>query len=302
MRRPTVRVQRAGLAVIVAAAAATGVIAGYGPERTAQRHPVTTVTHPTRRRRAPAPRVLLRLPRTPPNTTLTLPILMYHRIGTITASQPAITRALTVAPREFALQMRWLVQHGYHAVTPARVFAALERHGSLPSKPLMITFDDGYRDVLWNAAPVLRRLDLPAVAYVITGRVSGPDSSFLTWGELPMLEADGVTIGSHTVDHVELPSLDDARASWELRQSRLQLERHLHHPVQWFSYPAGAATPHTVTLVRRAGFVLAVTTRPGDVQHAADALTLHRTEILGTTSLGTFATLVTAGGPYAAHG
>jgi peptidoglycan/xylan/chitin deacetylase (PgdA/CDA1 family) len=100
------------------------------------------------------------------------------------------------------------------------------------------TFDDGYRDVLWNAVPVLTRLRMPATAYVITGRVSGPDSSFLTWGELRALERHGVAIGSHTVHHLELPLLSDASARRELVESRRALERHLGQPVQWFAYPA----------------------------------------------------------------
>ena len=71
----------------------------------------------------------------------------------------------------------------------------------MPAEPVMITFDDGYRDVLWHAAPVLHRLHMPATEYVITGRVSNGDPSFLTWPQLGRLEKLGVTIGSHTVTH-----------------------------------------------------------------------------------------------------
>jgi peptidoglycan/xylan/chitin deacetylase (PgdA/CDA1 family) len=210
---------------------------------------------------------------------------MYHRIGPLEVSLPAITRALTVTSGEFSLQMHWLVRHGFHAVTELQAFDALEKGAPLPPRPLMITFDDGYRDVLWNAAPTLARLGLPATAYVITGRVSGPDPSFLTWPELRKLEAMGVTVGSHTVHHLELPFLSTSQALAELEQSRNALERHLHHPVQWFAYPSGAENARAAQLVRQAGYVLAVTTRPRGLQDASAPLALHRYEILDTTGV-----------------
>jgi peptidoglycan/xylan/chitin deacetylase (PgdA/CDA1 family) len=217
---------------------------------------------------------------------------MYHRIGPLNGSLPAITRALTVTAQEFSAQMHWLVAHGFHGVSQLQAFDALEKRGPLPSRPVMITFDDGYRDVLWNAAPVLKRLRLPATAYVITGRVSGADSSFLTWPELRRLEAEGVTVGSHTVHHRELPFLSSSAALAELEQSRQALERHLHHFVQWFAYPAGAENARAARLVREAGYVLAVTTRPGAMQNAAAPLELHRYEILDTTGVSGLRALV----------
>ena len=126
---------------------------------------------------------------------------------------------------------------------------------------------------------------MPATAYVITGRISGSDVSFLSWAQLKALEKDGVEIGSHTVSHAELPRLTDPAALQELIQSRLALERHLGHPVQWFAYPAGRFDERTETLVHQAGYVLAVTTEPGSAQSAAKPFALHRYEVLDTTGV-----------------
>ena len=290
MRPPPRRIAAFLVLAVSVGAAGTWLASGASHRQPANR-PVV-VAH-SRRAVHPHARVsVLRLPRLLGRTTIDLPILMYHRIGPLSPSLPAMTRALTVAPATFARQMDWLIRHGYHAISQRQAFAALEQGAPLPPKPVMITFDDGYRDVLWNAAPLLYRLGLPATAYVITGRISGSDSSFLTWDELRLLEARGVGIGSHTVDHAELPFLTTRRALWELRRSRRQLEQRLHHPVQWFAYPAGAETPRAAQLVREAGYVLAVTTRPGDMQRESAPLTLHRQEVLSSTSLGTFARLV----------
>jgi peptidoglycan/xylan/chitin deacetylase (PgdA/CDA1 family) len=236
--------------------------------------------------------VPLVLPDPLPRRVLAVPILVYHRIAQPSPSEPALTDALTVSPATFAAQMRWLRHAGFHAIRQEQLFAALERGRPLPPRPVMITFDDGYRDVLWNAAPLLSRLRMPATAYVITGRISRGDPSFLTWPELPRLEARGVEIGSHTVDHVDLTLLTRPQALAELERSRRALERHLGHPVQWFSYPAGRESPRVVQLVRRAGYVLAVTTRPGELQAASRPLTLRRLEVLDTTGVRGLAALL----------
>jgi peptidoglycan/xylan/chitin deacetylase (PgdA/CDA1 family) len=225
------------------------------------------------------------LPQPLPGRTLAVPILMYHRVGP-EPDGPAITDALTVPSGDFLAEMEWLHRSGFHAITQRQLFLALERGAPLPPHPVLLTFDDGYRDVLWNAAPVLRRLRMPATAYVITGRIDGRDPSFLTWDEIDELQRDGFDIGSHTVHHVELPYLSREQAWSELDASRRTLERHLGHPVQWFSYPAGAEDPAVLPLVERAGYVLAVTTHYGEVQSARHPLELKRYEVLDTTGVG----------------
>jgi len=234
----------------------------------------------------------LQLPPSLPHRTVTLPILMYHRIDVVKPSLPAITQRLTVDPHVFAAQMQWLHDHGYHAVTQLQAYDALERGARLPSKPVMITFDDGYRDVWGKASAVLARLHMRATAYVITDRISGPDPSFLTWGDLRSLERRGIEIGSHTVTHTELTLLDDAEALRELRDSRATLERRLGHPVQWFAYPAGREDARVIALTREAGYVLAVTTQPGTTQSAEHPLELHRDEVLDTTGVAGLAAMV----------
>jgi peptidoglycan/xylan/chitin deacetylase (PgdA/CDA1 family) len=234
----------------------------------------------------------LRLPAPLSARTVRLPILMYHRIDLLTGSLPGITRRLTVDPHDFAAQMAWLKGHGYHAVTELQAFDALEHGARLPAKPILITFDDGYRDVLGKASPILERLHMPATAFVITDRISGGDPSFLTWGNLRALEQRGIEIGSHTVTHTELPLLSDSEALAELRDSRAALERHLGHLVQWFAYPAGREDTRVVHLVEEAGYVLALTTSPGTVQQADHPFELHRYEVLDSTGVGGLASLL----------
>lgn len=299
--RRRVRRRRLGLIVLLLIALAAGLFLGLrGGGKAASAPPRTTraksdVTRSQTATGHGGTRKITRLslPTTLPARTLDVPILMYHRIDMLKPGLPAITRGLTVAPSDFAAQMRWLHAHGYHTITQLQLFDALEHAKALPAKPILITFDDGYRDVWLNAARVLRRLGMHATAYVITNRVSGSDPfDFLSWKQLRDLEKDGFDIGSHTLDHAELPPLTDPEALHELIQSRHTLEVHLGHPVQWFAYPAGKFDARTEALVGQAGYVLAVTTDPGSAQSAKAPFALHRFEILDTTGVSGLASLL----------
>ena len=235
---------------------------------------------------------VLQLPDSLPHRSLDVPILMYHRIDNVDASTPAITRRLTVAPDDFAAQMRWLVGHGYHSITQRELFEALMCGRALPAKPVMITFDDGYRDVFFKASTTLLRLGLHATAYVITGRISGPDPSFLTWTLLRALEARGIEIGSHTVSHVDLTAVSDETALEELVASRRALGRALGHAVPWFAYPSGRYDARVEALTRRAGYLLATTTDVGTSQAAERPLALQRLRVLDTTGVRGLAELL----------
>lgn len=233
-----------------------------------------------------APRRLprrLRLPTALPKRQVDVPILMYHRIDRTDPSLPEVTRSLTVTPEDFARQMRWLADAGYTAISTRQLFAALYGDATLPRRPVLLTFDDGYRDVLRYAAPILKRYRFHAVAFVITDRISGPDTSFLTWGQLRRLERAGFEIGSHSRSHPDLRALSDSALADQLVGSRRALEERLRHPVQALAYPAGRYDGRVIAAARGAGYVLAVTTRPGREQRARAPFELMRLPVYAST-------------------
>ncbi len=232
------------------------------------------------------------LPNVLPSRTLRVPILMYHRIDRARPGEPAMTRSLTVSLADFTAQVRWLHAHRYHAITQLQLFEALEQGAALPSRPVMITFDDGYADIL-PAATVLHGLSMPATAYVITDRI-GSKAGFLSWAQLRELEVLGFDIGSHTVDHMSLPTLSDSQIHHELGHSRAILEHRLGHPVQWFCYPAGRFNDRVVAAVRAAGYVLATTTVGGVEQSAEHPLRLRRVRVSHALGVGGLAGLLGA--------
>lgn len=212
-----------------------------------------------------------------------LPILMYHRIGVTDASTPSVTRRLTVDPRTFEQQMVWLHRNGYRTLTQRELYAGLVLGKRLPPKPVVITFDDGYDDLLRTAVPVLERLRMRATAYVITSRTGDWRSPFLAWFELRELERRGVEIGSHTVSHRDLRALSDRELTHELVASRRTLERRLHHPVPWLAYPFGGHDERVIDAARRAGYLVAVTTVGGTRQDGTNPLQLRRLSITNAT-------------------
>ena len=227
----------------------------------------------------------LRLPARLPDRGLAVPILMYHRINVVTADTPAESRGLTVHPRDFERQLRWLRDHAYTSITQRELWDALMCGRRLPPRPILITFDDGYRDVFFQASPALARFGFRATAYVVSGRISAGDPSFLTWPLLRALERRGIEIGSHTVAHRDLTSLPDSTLLADLAGSRRTLERRLGHPVPWLAYPFGRNDARVRRQARRAGYLLAVTTQPGTLASARDPLALPRLRVLDTTGV-----------------
>jgi peptidoglycan/xylan/chitin deacetylase (PgdA/CDA1 family) len=217
---------------------------------------------------------------------------MYHRVARRNDSLPEITRRLAVDPADFRRQMTWLVAHGFRSITHRELFEAFYAHRALPARAVLITFDDGYRNVLTEAAPLLNRLGIRATAFVITGRISNGDSSFLTWRQLRALEELGIEIGSHTVSHPDLRTLGDRALATELLNSRRQLERALGHPVQWLAYPYGGHDSRVVAAARRAGYLLTSTTVGGSRQDAWAPLELRRLSVTDSTGVEGFAGLL----------
>lgn len=230
----------------------------------------------------------LTLPDPLPDRTLRVPILMYHRIAVLNGDEPSVTVGLTVDPGEFQLQMAWLHDHGYQTITQLQLFEALMQGKALPEKPILLTFDDGYRGIATIAAPIMKQFGYIGTAYVITDRIAEKRNAaptWLTWSQLRILEQRGWDIGSHTVSHTEIPHMSPEAAMKTLRQSRFTLERHLGHPVQWFCYPAGSVDQKSVEAVRKAGYVLATTTKSGDTLSARDPLQLERIRVSNTTGV-----------------
>ena len=196
--------------------------------------------------------------------TKPVPILMYHVI----ANPPATAQLpeLFVDPSTFTAQMEWLSHRGYAAVSLNQVFDAWFKHGNLPEKPVVLTFDDGYRGDYVYARPVLRRLRWPGDLNLLVGNLGDE----LTDGMVERLIDDGWELDAHTISHLDLTTFSGARLRREVAGSRRILQQRFHQPVNFFCYPAGKFNATTIRATQQAGYLGATTELPGNASREQD--------------------------------
>ncbi|MDO8551823.1 MAG: polysaccharide deacetylase family protein [bacterium] len=187
-----------------------------------------------------------------------LPVLTYHHIGDGTDS-------LFVKTDTFASQMEYLARKGYTTITLVDLVNNLQNGTPLPAKPIILTFDDGYRDFYENAYPILKAHNFKATLFVITQFVGGSAYlQYVTWDQLAQMSSSGlVTIGDHTLSHLPLPSLLPDRVKDEIISAKNILESRLGKHVDVFAYPYGSDSDESEKVLREGGFAVAVTTKRG---------------------------------------
>lgn len=222
--------------------------------------------HP-REEAAPAP-----LPA--PEDDVKILVLNYHMVNRMFIS-------LAIEPEDFDWQMKYLVDHGYHTISPDELYQFLAGTGRLPDRPVLITFDDGYADNYTTAYPILKKYNLKATIFVVTGFL-GKRKGYLTWDQLREMEQNGITVESHTVTHAPLPELPDERIREELVESKRQAEKELGHPVEFIAYPTGVHDLHIADIAKEAGYKGGFTVKYSNVDRTSNVYALERVPIFRT--------------------
>lgn len=206
-----------------------------------------------------------------------VPILMYHVIAPPKASAPYPD--LYVTPRDFSAQMKLLAAQGYHGVTLDQAYRAWHDGARIATKPIVITFDDGYRSVYASARPVLAKLGWPAVLNIEVGILT--KNYGLNADMVRKLVSQGWEVDAHTINHRDLTTLTSAQLEHEVAGSRDLLRRRFDVPVNFFCYPSGQYDDAVVAAVRKAGFLGATTTNPG-FANRGQAFTMSRIRVNGS--------------------
>lgn len=209
-----------------------------------------------------------------PEGRVSLPILMYHRIMELPQEASASQLEWTTAPDTFAAHVRYLAENGYHVVGLGEVVGYLDLGEPLPARPVVITFDDGYRDFLDTAWPMLAHYDMRPTLFVIPSHVDY--GAFLKWEELHELASAGVAIGSHTLDHVGLKGLAEDELRRQIADSKAAIEEHLGVSAEWLSYPYGSYDEAAVHAAQEAGYHGGVNINPSRFQRRGEAFRLNR--------------------------
>lgn len=208
-----------------------------------------------------------------------VPILTWHSVG-------GATDEFTVTEAAFTAQLDALQRAGFHSVSFRQWLEHEDRGAPLPDKPVLLTFDDGYRDALTAALPALRARGLRGTFFLVSGWMGGQAPAadgrrYLTWDEARALLASGMEIGSHGATHRRLPELGEAQALEELTASKRELESRLGTRVEVFAYPFNASRRWLRGVVQKAGYRAAVS---GADHGGADRYELYRFGVQRPTS------------------
>lgn len=184
------------------------------------------------------------------------PALMYHSV----TNDPLDRSPWAVHVDRFEQQMRWLSRRGLKGVSMREALGA--RSDSSGKRLIGLTFDDGYRDFLESALPILERFGFTGTAFVVAGCLGGksvwsaPDSwrPLLTEEEVRSVAAAGIEVGSHGLRHVSLPSGTDGDLASEVSGSRRILQAVSGQEVRGFCYPFGEHDARVLDRTRAAGY------------------------------------------------
>ncbi|MFF3845352.1 polysaccharide deacetylase family protein [Streptomyces sp. NPDC002328] len=193
-----------------------------------------------------------------------IPVFLYHAVMD---DPPDWIAEFTVSPKEFGRHLDAVVDSGRTPVTISALADHLAGRASLPPRPVLLTFDDGFADLPGPTAEALAGRGLPATAYLTTGAIAPggrsllPPAPMMTLASAARLEQSGMEIGSHTVTHAQLDTLAPKALAHELRDSRAVLEDALGHRIRHLAYPHGYNSTRVRRTAAAAGYETATAVR-----------------------------------------
>jgi peptidoglycan/xylan/chitin deacetylase (PgdA/CDA1 family) len=218
-----------------------------------------------------------------------VPVLMYHYISEVPANADQYRRDLTVTPASFRAQLQYLADAGFTPVTLTDVYLYLVEGLPLPDRPVVLTFDDGYRDAYEVAFPILLEYGFNGTFFVLATPAHYEWDQYLTWSQMREMADAGMEIQGHGRDHVDLRGRSYDFLVYQLLGIKEAIEFHIGRPARFFCYPSGEYDSAVIAVLESAGFWGAVTTEWGDTHTREDLFVMPRIRMRGSTSLASFA-------------
>jgi peptidoglycan/xylan/chitin deacetylase (PgdA/CDA1 family) len=230
----------------------------------------------------------------PPAVDVPVPVLMYHSVSDARA---ASTRALSVRPAVFGAQLCYLRRQGFTGLTFGELGQRRRTGQPFPARPIVLTFDDGYADLIEEALPILIEHGFPATVFVTTGwlhdagryAAATAPGRMLSWAQLAELSAAGVEVAAHSHSHPQLDRISAARLRAELGDCKRLLEDRLGRPVCSLAYPYGYSSKRVRTVAREVGYLQAAVVANATAASTCDPFRVPRLTIRRSTSSATFA-------------
>jgi len=217
---------------------------------------------------------------------ITVPILAYHRIGEGNVSD---LREYSLTIKSFRKQMRYLKEKGFNSISIKKLFEFLKTGEPLPKNPIAITFDDGFKETLDNAIPILEKYGLKATFFIVSGKTGGENDwdkkykessySLASFDEIKKIKGEMLEFESHSLTHQKLSTVSGEELLKEIVFSKQILEANLGKDISFFSYPYGKYGEEIKKIVKEAGYSAAFSVNQGKVMPGDDLFELKRVEI-----------------------
>lgn len=204
----------------------------------------------------------------------TVMVLNYHKVANEHMS-------LSVTLDDFEQHMKWLKEYGYTSITPDELYAFITEGAALPDKPVLITFDDGYKDNYTNAFPIMQKYGMKGTIFVVTGFL-GVYENYLTWEQAKELLDKGFSIESHTYSHKSMTEASDDELMKELTKSKDKIKEKLGVEANFLAYPTGTYNLHIAALAQAAGYKGAFTIKYDNVSRETNVFAIERVPIFHT--------------------
>lgn len=202
-----------------------------------------------------------------------IPILVYHSIKSIGLLEPKFKSQFSVPPGIFEKELQYLQDNKYSVISFGALVDHLLENTPLPSKPVVITFDDGWETQYAYAFPLLIKYKDTATFFVYTNAIG--QKNFMTWQQIKNLDTAGMTIGSHTKSHPYLAKiLNKQKLTEEIAGSKKIIEEKLGEKVDFFAYPFGHYNDQVIAVVKEAGYKAARSFYRGAYNTKEDLFTL----------------------------
>ena len=219
-------------------------------------------------------------------------VLAYHGV------EPAQSSPLSVSVENFEDQVAYLSQH--YDIIDFATFAKWRRGDHASPKPkVLLTFDDGFKNNLTFAVPILRKYRAPATFFIIGSKLDGSDERYMSVADISgLLQSDLFRVGSHSLNHLSMAQIPDDAKDREIGASKPLLEDKLDIDVDCFCYPFGTFNDfdqRSVDVLRKHGYAIACTSVNGINFRGTDPFRLRRTKVEWSDDATTFARLLKGG-------
>lgn len=184
-----------------------------------------------------------------------IPILMYHEVNDL------LSNDLYLSVNDFIAHLNYFEQAGITPISMQQLYDHWFNGAPLPEKPIVLTFDDGYRTMYTTVYPLLKERGWSGTFYCVTD--TRWSENFLTEDMIREMAANGMEIGSHTATHLDLSTLTGGELTAQLVNSKEILESITGREITQLCYPSGRYKDEVLQVAKDAGYLCAVTTDYG---------------------------------------